>query len=183
METTLPLCPCGGTPVLQPSANRVAKREAAAALLAEATKRFNNPVPPATIAKMAVKAAADMASTDLAVKATAVATLKEIELSALGTRRGVEMAKTAHDALAKDVVEVCCQKCGAFVWHDTENDVVNRWNRAVVKLATLKPCCKAATDRRVDHDGMALVRCAECGVRHFTLEPQKPGAQKPGAKK
>src|SRR3990167_6768629 len=59
-------------------------------------------------------------------------------------KRELEVAALKVDALKADVSEVHCERCGAFVWAETDEIVVNRWNRGIEKLGTLKDCCKAA---------------------------------------
>jgi len=86
-------------------------------------------------------------------------------------RRELEVAALKAEALKADVSEVHCQKCGAFAWGETDEIVVNRWNRGTEKLATLKDCCKAADDVRIDYDGMTLIKCGVCGTRHLPLDP------------
>lgn len=85
--------------------------------------------------------------------------------------RTYQRAQIAVQALQKDVFEVRCADCGRWVWAETGERAANRWNRAVEKLEHLDECCQHATDRRVDYDGMVIVRCETCGRRHFPLDP------------
>ena len=85
------------------------------------------------------------------------------------TRKELGLAEIKLKFLQYECFECRCPDCGAWCWGRTEEGAGNLWNRAIQKLAALKDCCKASDDVRVDHDGMVLVRCAECDLRHLPL--------------
>ena len=77
-----------------------------------------------------------------------------------------------------DVVEVKCPACGRFMRGDTHAHVEARCEKAVQRLDILQPCCKVATQRRVDPNNLVFVVCESPdhdelihGRRHFPLEP------------
>jgi hypothetical protein len=96
------------------------------------------------------------------------------EIAILSSSKQREKLRTlVLPMLQPDVVEVRCETCGAWCWDTTGFYAQALWNKAVDKLAHLKECCATSPDRRVDYDGMVIVKCAECGQRHLPLEPEE----------
>lgn len=163
-------CPCGGTPeILNPSPNRIAKRDAAEKKLGAALSLNERDFRKAQVDAM--KAIADLKSTDEKIVAAAWEHLENAPPLDRSLPKIIQSAEAAVAALQGDVVEVRCPKCASFLWEDDEHYAVGVWNRMVEKLATLKPCCrdKANHIAKPDQDGEPLVKCSVCGVRHYLL--------------
>lgn len=92
-----------------------------------------------------------------------------------GTVAELQEALAVVAAVSAERWEVRCGECSAHVVEGTEARVIGVWNRAVDKWYTLKPCCKLAhnQDRHTDHMGSGLVKCKECGIRHFPMGDKK----------
>lgn len=179
-------CPCGGSPVLQISKNRVTAKDEAIDLLVRAEAARDSG---AVVSQQALlKAIDDSQSDNEDVAAEAAEVIERAREAQLGTRKSLETIQHKIQCLENNVVEVRCPDCNSFIWHgDPEGGdiadeeaqkraihyAVGCWNRAVEKLETLEDCCKeCASDpkcRKVDHDGMVVVKCHHCGIRHHPL--------------
>lgn len=158
-------CHCGGEAVVGPGTNRIKQRGAAEVELARlramptaASKRLQLLAVSKKLETAKASEVEEVQTTLLRIAAVPSASVKELQL-----------AENKLKFLQAECFECHCDKCGAWCWGRTEKDAGNLWNRAIQKLAVLKDCCKASGDVRVDHDGMVLVRCNECNLRHLPL--------------
>ena len=159
-------CHCGGEAVLGPGTNRIEQRGAAEVELARLRALQSIVAKRMKIAGIvkAITVASSAAEQDRLQEP-----LREAMKEPAATPKQLELAKIKAAFLRRDAVEVHCPDCGAWVWAWTKDEATNRWRKATAKLSTLKPCCLASEDVRVDHDGMMLVRCNECNTRHLPL--------------
>ena len=158
-------CHCGGEASVGPGTNRVEQRGAAEVEFARLRK-----MPTAASKRLRILGLTqEMESANPKEFEKLQAMLLKVVAVPSASPKELGLAEKKVRFLRNEAFECRCQDCGAWCWGRTPKGAGNLWNRAIQKLSGLKDCCKASDDVRIDHDGMVLVRCAKCDLRHLPL--------------